>query len=81
MEMAKSTIVNVHQAKTHLSRLLGRVQQGEEITIANAGRPVARLVPVLPDSGRTLGIDVGRVTIAVDFDAALPDDVLDDFDR
>ena len=79
--MAKSVVVNVHQAKTHLSRLLERVQKGEEVTIANAGRPVARLVPVPPEGGRVLGIDAGRVTIAADFDAPLPDDVLDDFER
>jgi prevent-host-death family protein len=73
-------VVNVHEAKTHLSRLLERVQRGEQVTIAKAGRPVARLVPVLPDGGRALGIDVGRVTIADDFDAELPSDLLDDFD-
>jgi len=79
--MAKSAVVNVHEAKTHLSRLLERVQKGEEVTIAKAGRPVARLVPVPPDGGRALGLDAGRVTIAADFDAPLPDDVLDDFER
>lgn len=59
-----SRMVNVHEAKTHLSRLLDRVSQGEEIVIARAGKPVARLLPVgeQPErrepgstSGRVLG--------------------------
>ena len=62
--------VNVHEAKTHLSRLLVRVEAGEEVVIARAGRPVARLVPYLrPMEPRVLGIWKGRVTIAPDFDA------------
>ena len=43
-----SKAINIHEAKTHLSRLLERVQAGEEVTIAKAGRPVARLVPIAP---------------------------------
>jgi prevent-host-death family protein len=62
--------VNVHEAKTHLSRLLQRVANGEEITIANAGVPVARLVPIALSRGkRELGIDKGKIWIAEDFDA------------
>lgn len=61
--------VNVHEAKTHLSRLLERVEAGEEIVIARAGRPIARLVQY---RGRTAprepGLWRGRVTIAADFD-------------
>lgn len=76
--MTKKT-VNVHEAKTHLSRLLDEVSQGSEIVIARAGRPVARLVAVAP-AGRTLGADRGRVVIADDFDAPLPADVLADFE-
>jgi prevent-host-death family protein len=69
--------VNVHQAKTHLSRLLARVALGEEVVIAKAGRPVARLVPVDRKlSRRTPGRDKGRGYIADDFDAPLPRDVL-----
>lgn len=67
-------IVNVHQAKTHLSRLLQRVASGEEITIANAGVPVARLIPVnVSNSKRELGIDKGKVWISEDFDAPSPE--------
>jgi prevent-host-death family protein len=74
-------IVNVHEAKTHLSRLLARVARGEEVIIAKAGRPVARLLPFAPQGKRPLGLDAGRVWIADDFDAPLPDDILDDFER
>lgn len=72
--------VNVHEAKTQFSRLLQRVAAGEEITIAKAGVPVARLVPIEPRSKkRKLGIDRGRIWIADDFDAPLPDDILAGF--
>lgn len=65
--------VNIHQAKTHLSRLLLRVAAGEEIVISKAGKPVARLVPYAPPAGdRPLGRDAGRLWIAEDFDAPLP---------
>jgi len=63
------TTVNMHEAKTHLSRLVARVEAGEEITIARAGRPVARLVAPAPPPGlRKLGLWKGRVTIPDDFD-------------
>jgi prevent-host-death family protein len=66
--------INVHDAKTHLSRLLERVEAGEEITLARAGRPVARLVPVRRPSGpRKPGIWKGQVVIGPDFDDPLPE--------
>ncbi len=66
--------VNIHEAKTHLSRLLQRVALGEEITIANSGIPVARLVPVsMPALPRKLGQYEGRIWIASDFDAPSPE--------
>lgn len=70
--------VNIHQAKTHFSRLLQRVAAGEEVTIARAGVPVARLVAVEPEKPkvRPLGMDRGNIWIADDFDAPLPDDLL-----
>ena len=73
--------VNIHEAKTHLSRLLQRVAAGEEVTIARSGVPVARLVAVEPEkkSIRPLGMDRGRIWIADDFDAPLPDDLLKEF--
>lgn len=73
--------VNVHEAKTHLSRLLERVEAGQEVVIARAGRPVARLVPFARPGKRALGEDAGLGTIAPDFDAPLPEDVLADFER
>lgn len=73
--------VNIHEAKTHLSRLLARVARGEEIQIAKAGKPIARLVPVVaPQRERVLGSDSGRVVIADDFDAPLPGEVLAGFE-
>lgn len=79
--MAKGKVVNIHEAKTHLSRLLARVTAGDEIVIAKAGKPVARLVPVAMPGKRSLGFDTGRVFIAADFDAPLPDDLLEGFER
>lgn len=74
--------VNVHEAKTHLSRLLARVERGEEVLISRAGKPVARLVPVAAPAGpRVLGGDKGRVVIANDFDAPLPATLLDAFEK
>jgi len=70
------SVVNVHEAKTHLSRLLERVSAGEEIVIAKAGRPVAKLVPYAEsDEPRKPGGWKGRVWIADDFDE-LPPDIL-----
>ena len=67
-------MVNIHEAKTHLSRLIERVSAGEEIVIAKAGRPVARLVPYEEsDEPRTPGGWKGRVWIADDFDELPPD--------
>ena len=64
-------IVNVHEAKTQLSRLLESVEAGEDIVIARAGKPVARLVRV-PEGARVPGRLKGRIRIADDFDAPLP---------
>lgn len=73
--------VNTHEAKTQFSRLLRRVAAGEEITIANRGVPVARLVPVPPETGkRFLGMFRGQFSVPEDFDAPLPDDLLDLFE-
>ena len=66
--------VNVHQAKTHLSRLLERVNQGEEIVIAKSGRPMAKLVP-MPSEPRRPGRLKGKIRIADDFDAPLPEEI------
>lgn len=73
--------VGVHEAKTHLSRLLRRVAGGEEIVITRGGVPVARLVPPRTGSAsRQLGTARGEVVIADDFDAPLPAETLADFE-
>ncbi len=72
--------VNIHSAKTHLSRLLERVEAGEEIVIARAGKPVARLVPWTPErTPRVLGQFAGQVRIADDFDE-LPTELMAAFE-
>jgi prevent-host-death family protein len=72
--------VNVHEAKTRLCKLLVRVQRGDEIVIARAGKPVARLVPFRPrEAPRRLGSAKGQIWIADDFDAPLPPELLGAF--
>jgi antitoxin (DNA-binding transcriptional repressor) of toxin-antitoxin stability system len=69
----KQKPVNVHEAKTHLSKLLKRVLKGEEVIIARAGRPIARL-SALPKRGKRIpGSAKGMFTMTDDFDAPLPD--------
>jgi prevent-host-death family protein len=76
-----TTVVNVHQAKTHLSRLLDEVSAGAEVVIAKAGRPVARLVPMEPVvRKKKLGLLKGRIAVPDDFDEPLPPEVLADFE-
>lgn len=70
--------VGVHEAKTHLSRLLERVAAGEEIAITRRGEEVAPLVPTRPAATRRFGVDRGRWAVPEDFDAPLPGEVLAD---
>ena len=73
--------VNVHEAKTHLSRLLERAQGGEEFVIAKAGRPVARLGPLArPGKKRRLGLLDGKVKVPDDFTEPRPDEVIAAFE-
>jgi prevent-host-death family protein len=72
--------VNIHEAKTHLSRLIERVRLGEEIIIAKAGEPVARLVPEKPRKPRQPGSARGKFVIHDEFYEPLPDDLLDLFE-
>ena len=76
-------MVNMHEAKTHLSRLIERVEAGEEITVARAGRPVARLVPYARrTSPRQPGLLRGQIRIAQDFDNPdVNEQIADLFDR
>jgi prevent-host-death family protein len=75
------TVINLYQAKTSLSQLVDRAAGGEEIIIAKAGRPLAKLVPLDRAPRRRIpGGWEGRVRIAEDFDAPLPDALLDAFE-
>jgi prevent-host-death family protein len=72
--------VNVHEAKTHLSKLLARVALGEEIVIAKAGKPVAKLAPLNARSKkRVLGSAKGEFTVPDDFNDPLPKEIEDSF--
>ena len=74
--------VNVHEAKTHLSRLLEQALAGEEVVIMRSGRPLVRLTPVeSAPMHRKLGTAKGVFVVPDDFDAPLPDEVLDEFER
>jgi prevent-host-death family protein len=75
-------VVNIHEAKTQLSRLLQRALLGEEVVIAKAGRPIVRLAPIdQPRKPRKPGSAKGQFWMAPDFDAPLPDDLLAEFER
>ena len=74
------TTLNIHAAKTQFSRLIEEVEEGEEVIIAKAGKPVARLVPIDKRAKRKLGLLTGRLMVPDDFDAPLPDEVLAAFE-
>lgn len=67
-------IVNVHEAKTHLSRILERVERGEEVVIARHGKPVARVVPIRAEA-RIAGRLAGRIRIGKGFEEPLPPEI------
>lgn len=70
--------INIHEAKTHLSRLVDEVSAGEEIVIAKAGKPLARLIPFQRRaSRRKLGALAGRFSVPDDFDGSLPSELPD----
>jgi prevent-host-death family protein len=74
-------IINIHEAKTQFSKLIEAVANGQEVIIAKAGKPAARLVALsLAAPARKPGSLKGQITIADDFDAPLPDDVLAAFE-
>jgi len=73
--------VNIHQAKTHLSRLVERAAGGEEIVIAKSGKPVARLVPYAPKrAARRPGAMRGKIRVKKNFDEPLPKELLASFE-
>ena len=66
----------MHEAKTTLPQLVEQVERGEEVVLARAGKPVARIVPMTEAQPRVLGAWRSRVRMSDDFDAPLPDDEL-----
>jgi prevent-host-death family protein len=73
--------VNIHAAKTQLSRLVEAAAAGEEIIIARSGKPMARLGPLAgPPGKRRLGILAGKLRVPEDFDTPLPDEVIEAFE-
>jgi prevent-host-death family protein len=81
MEHSHMQTVNIHDAKTNFSRLVDSAAAGEEIIIAKAGKPTARLVPMeRVKVKRVFGSLAGKVRIADDFDSPLPDEMLDLFE-
>jgi prevent-host-death family protein len=74
--------VNIHEAKTHFSKLLAHVKEGEEVIIAKAGEPVARLVPFKEQPAKRVpGSAKGKIAIDPDFNAPLPNTVLELFEK
>lgn len=76
-ECACMTVVTIHKAKTELSKLLKRVEAGEEIVIARGGKPIVKLVPARPAKSRGYGAWKGKFTLPDSFFAPLPEDELD----
>jgi len=78
----RTVTLNVHEAKTHLSRLLDRALEGEEIVIARAGKPLVRLVPVeQAPRRRRIGSAAGQFQVPDDFLAPLDEEILREFER
>lgn len=74
-------MINIHDAKTHFSRLIEKVRAGKELTIGKAGKPIAKLVPIRNNKQkRKPGVLKGKIKIASDFDAPLPEETLRTFE-
>ena len=74
-------IINIHEAKTNLSRIIETVFRGSEVILAKAGKPMVKIVPLQAKKREIkFGVLKGKIRIAHDFDAPLPDDVLDLFE-
>ena len=76
-----SIVINIHEAKTHLSRIVDEVAAGAEVIIAKAGRPLAKLSPLsTPVKKKKLGLLKGKVKVPDDFNEPLPDDIAAGFE-
>lgn len=73
-------IVNIHEAKTHFSKLVNAVVHGDEVIIAMAGKPVVKIEPIDKKNERKFGVLKGKIKIAKDFDESLPEEMLLDFE-
>jgi prevent-host-death family protein len=75
------SIINIHEAKTHLSRIVDEVAAGAEVIIAKAGKPMARLSPIVPASRpKKLGLLKGRIKVPDDFNTPLDEEIVADFE-
>ena len=72
--------INIHEAKTHFSKLVDRAMKGEEVTISKAGKPVVKLVPIINKREIHFGLLKAQIKISDDFDAPLPEDILKSFE-
>ena len=74
--------VNIHEAKTHLSAILKRVESGEDVVIAKAGKPIARVSPIPSAAGkRQPGSAKGKITMTQNFIEPLPENILKEFEK
>ena len=74
--------VNIHEAKTHLSKLLAQVKKGQEIILAKSGKPIAKLIPIVEKPARRVpGTAKDKITISPSFDDPLPENVLEEFEK
>ncbi len=74
-----SKIINIHEAKTNFSKLLKRAENGEEIVISKAGHPIAKIISLKNKKNRKFGTAKGKVIIHDNFNAPLPDDIMENF--
>jgi prevent-host-death family protein len=76
-----STIINIHEAKTHLSRIIDEVAAGAEVIIAKSGKPMARLVPLVETPRpKRLGLLKGKIKVSDDFNAPLDEEIISSFE-
>ena len=80
MRLSADSVVNLYEAKTHLSSLVERAARGEEIVIAKAGRPLARLVAYEPRCPLVFGSLAGKIEVPDDFDSLAGDEIAAMFD-